>query len=394
MLLVKAGDSGRNELLASTAVTFSEDQDFKGYAGNIAVTKKNHPELEFPETAKKLTERIMVEQAKLVNEAGLKASDAEFSVVISVAGYETIHGTHPKLFPPENTRRREELAKNHIVEVFATNGLKITKESIYGSGDQDFILQLAGEVDPKPHLTLFKATYDIMFLAQPSSHKPLSKWESISRYQYTNDKYQRVNRNLPKGGTYGLGFIISDLFYSKVATSATPIPCFGNECSRKEQERNEGVDFRKEMLALYPNMTAEEVTNHFNGFKNNNELGIKTLELAKKRIQPIWLHTITEKLIKEGGVQLAKAITRELPVLKKLLHEFQSDSEASDIIDIPVIGSNTVIYDVFPAIMAYVNKEGKKHGFQLKMVSKTSLEQHSYDAVVHMTARLAGAEQY
>ena len=40
---------------------------------------------------------------------------------------------------------------------------------------------------------------------------------------------------------------------------------------------------------------------------------------------------VDNALIKDGAEQLVRAITHQLPVLKKLLHEFQSDDEASDI---------------------------------------------------------------
>ena len=386
MVLVKVGEHGHNTKLASAAADFSEDQAFKGFAGNIAVTKKK-PELEFPGTAKKLTEKMMAEQAQLVDETGLKAPDAEFSVVISVAGYETIHGTHPKLFPPEVTRQREKQTKENIVSVFASNGLKITEESIYGSGDQDFILQIAREVDPKPHLTQFKATYDILFLTHPSSFEPKSKWESVSEYQYTNDNYQRVKKNLPKGGTYSLGFEMADHFYSKIATSETPPPCFGNECDRKKQEHTEAAQYREDMQALYPDMTKKEIINYFQGFKRNNELGDKTLVLTKTKQQAIWQHVVIDALIKDAQ-PLVKAIIRQLPRLKIMLHQFQPDKDAADVIDVHVIGSGKEIYKTVSALSTFVNNQGSEHKFQLKMVPEASWPQLTADSVVQLTKRL------
>lgn len=389
MVLIKVIGEGRHETLASVVVEFSKDKAFKGYAGNIAVTKKAHPGLEFPGMAEKLTERMMAAQSTLKKEAALKAPDSEFSMVMAVAGYETIHGSHPDLFPPEKTREREEKAKTNIVSVFADNGLTITKESIYGCGDQDFVLQLASEIDHKPHLTLFKATYDILLLTQPSSFKPIRKWESVHKYPYTNDQYQRKDKNLPSGSSFGLGFIMGDRFYSKGIVSKTPAPCFGNECSRKERERAEAEEFRKDMKALFPNMTDEEITGRFQGFKRNNELGDNTLDLYRNKRQANWLHVVDNALINDGAKQLVRAITHQLPVLKKLLHEFQSDDEASDIIDIHVIGSHEDIYESVPALNTFVINEGKTYNFQLKRVPEGTIKQHAADAVVHLTARLA-----
>ena len=83
MVLVKVIENGRHQTLASVAVEFSKDKAFNGYAGNIAVTKKAHPELEFPGMAEKLTERMMAVQSRLKQEAALKAPDSEFSMVMA-----------------------------------------------------------------------------------------------------------------------------------------------------------------------------------------------------------------------------------------------------------------------------------------------------------------------
>ncbi|MCW7556257.1 hypothetical protein NX722_27235 [Endozoicomonas gorgoniicola] len=389
MVLVKVIENDRHETLASVAVEFSKDKAFNGYAGNIADTKKDHPELEFPGMAEKLTGRMMAVQSGLKQEAALKAPDSEFSMVMAVAGYETIHGTHPVRFPPQKTREREEKAKINIISVFADNGLTITKESIYGYGDRDFVLQLASEIDHKPHLTLFKATYDILLLTKPFSFEPVSKWESVHKYPFTNDSYQRKNKNLPSGSSFGLGFIVGDRFYSKRAVSKTPAPCFGNECSRKERERAEAAEFRKDMKDSFPNMTDEEIIGRYQGFKRNNELGDNTLNLYKNKQGASWLHAVDNILIIDGAKQLVRAITHQLPVLKKLLHEFQSDDKASDIIDIHVIGSHEDIYESVPALNAFVASEGKIYNFQLKRVPEDTLKQRTADALVHLIERPA-----
>ncbi|WP_354008013.1 hypothetical protein [Endozoicomonas lisbonensis] len=389
MVLVKVIEDGRHKTLASVAVEFSKDQAFKSYAGNIAVTKKGHPELEFPGMAEKLTERMMAVQSTLKKETALKAPDSEFSMVMAVAGYETIHGTHPLLFPPQKTREREEKAKTNIVSVFADNGLSIAADSIYGCGDQDFVLQLASEIDHKPHLTLFKATYDILLLTQPSSFEPVSKWESVHKYPYTNDQYQRKNKSLPSGSSFGLGFIVGNRFYSKRAVSKTPAPCFGHECSRKERERAEAEEFRQDMKPLFPNMTDEEITGRYQGLKRNNELGDNTLSLYKNKQQANWLHVVDKALINDGAKQLVREITHQLPLLHKLLHEFQSDDETSGITDIHVIGSHEDIYETVPALNTFVTTEGTIYNFQLKRVPEDTTKQHAADALVHLTTRLA-----
>ena len=388
MVLVKVIEDGRHESLASVSVKFSSDNELRGYAGNIALTKTDHPELEFPGLARKLTERIMVAQSTL-NEPELKAPDAEFSLVMAVAGYETINGTHPYRYPVYKTRQREDEAKENIISIFSDNGLTIAKESIYGCGDQDYVLQLARQVDPGPHLTLFKATYDILFLTEPSSFEPVSKWESIHRYSYINDQYQRTNKRLPSGSSYGLGFIVGDHFYSKRALSKTPV-CSGSECDRKERERAEAAEFRNDMQDLYLNRTAGDITEYFQGFKRNNELGDSTLDLYKRKKNASWLHVVDHALIYYGAKQLVREIiTYQIPALRNLLHDFQSDNKVSDVIDIHVTGSHEDIYDSVPVLNNFMANEGEAYHFQLKRVPQNTIKQHSADAVVHLTKKLS-----
>ena len=391
MMLVKVIEGGSHEALASVSVKFSEDNEFKSYAGNIAVTKTDHPELEFPGMAEKLTGRMMAAQSALA-EPALTAPDSEFSLVMAVSGYETINGTDLLLryrYPPGKTREREDKAKANIIRVFADHNLTINKESIYGCVDQDFVLQLASEIDHKPHLTLFKATYDILLLTQPSSFKAEEKWESIQEYSYINDEYQRTNKRLPSGSSFGLGFIVADHFYSKKAVSKTPVPCSGSECDRKEQEWAEAAEFRNDMQVLYPNMTAEGIIEHFRGFKRNNELGDNTLDLYRRKQQASWLHVVDNALINYGAKQLTRKITHQLPELRELLHKFQGNNEVSDIIDIHVIGSHEDIYDSVPVLNDFMANQGQAYNFQLKRVSEDALKQHSANAVVHLTERLA-----
>ena len=395
MMLFKLAEGGKHQFVAGIGAMFAEDEQFRGYAGNIAVTKKDNPELEFPGLAKKLASMMVEELDNLEQpDEDLKAADSEFSMLISVAGYETIEGGYPDLFPAEVTERRDNETKENVSAVFTSAGMPLLTKAIRSSSDQDLILQLARGLDSKPHLTVFKATYDILYLMAPGSIQPLYKKEVFRKSQYTNDDYERKTKNLPSGGPFSIGFMTSRSLFSKKSPDR---PCFGDaeKCAKLKQISELSTVFKKDLtkhINRHFEITEEEVAERYYGAKRNNELGKHSITAARVgESRDLYAPIIEGYMIKDAQT-LVTEITRAMPILDHELQKYEQTA-SDDICEVYVIGSYDGMYQRYALLKEYMESQEQKYNFKLKYISEADIENHLQKAVIDLYERLGETDK-
>ena len=384
MQLLRVPEGGRPVLLTSIQARFTEDTDFKALSGNIA-QKKTNPGQEFPETVRKMAQKMMEAQSELPDADSLKAPDSTVSVLVSVAGYETIHNDPlSQTFPPQLTRNRKALAKQHLIFVFSGHCIQLDETSIRFSGDQDYIRQMALDVDARPHLALFKATYDLLFLADPTLKT--SEWYTWHS-KMPHARFGSKNDLLPTGGSYSLGFLTKLRFFSNTILADPPIPCIGLLCEQVREERRRAIEFLKDLSAANQ-QSQEELVNRYRQGKRNNELGIRYLALLiANDHKPGYTYDAEDFLIHYGAEHLVNEVVFLLPEVKKL--NLGSGLQPLAVEPVYIFGAFQAMYDQHPFLKRYMDEKGQEHGFKLKRLTTDEARNLENQAAINLYNSLA-----